>query len=120
MPVLHIVENLWITSIPCGNSVVSGREPVDEGCGGTGNPEGVDRSFRSRSTTHTVVVSVSQNRSPQLSTVPTGVKKMTDNQLMRTRSITLTMKAGRSRGLEGGGIQGTSMGEPNRMSRERQ
>ena len=45
---------------------------------------------------------------------------MTEKELMRTKSITLTLSASPGGLLEGPGIQGTSMGEPNRMSREHQ
>jgi hypothetical protein len=120
IPVLHSVENLWITSDACGNSRLHLFKPVDEGLDGSSPNRVVDKSVRSRSTSHTDVVPVSRHASTDLSTVPTGVKKMTEKELMGNRSITFEGKCEGCGALGGRAMQGTSMGEPKPMSRERQ
>ena len=78
IPVLHSVENLWITPTPCGNSVVETASLWKRDAARSDAPRLCDHTLRSRSTTHTVVVPVSRHRSAELSTVPTGVKTMTE------------------------------------------
>ena len=120
IPVLHSVENLWITPDACGKSMPLVFTPVDDRRHRCVLDPVVDERLRSRSTSHTDVVPVSRHASTDLSTVPTGVKKMTEKELMGNRSITLTANTASGCALESRGIQGTSMGEPNRMSREHQ
>jgi hypothetical protein len=114
------VENLWITSADCGNSGLRLFKPVDDGQIGAFAEKVVDNVIRSRSTSHTDVVPVSRHASTDLSTVPTGVKKMTEKELMGNRSITFEGKCEGCGALGGRAMQGTSMGEPKPMSRERQ
>ena len=118
--VLHSVENLWITCVLGGKPRVPLFTPVDDGCRGSSADSVVDEPLRSRSTSHTDVVPVSPDASTELSTVPTGVKKMTEKELRGNRSITFSAKDEGCRALGGRATQGTSMGEPKPMSRERQ